>query len=92
MIQLGGTCLLPDGQSLSQKALKAFLTARQITFPKIHDLVRLFDIITPTFPAMEGYREAFSELSEYSVEVRYPDNWFEPPRDDAEKGPPFFIF
>lgn len=88
------TLALPDGptdtpcfhaQQAVEKALKALLTVRQITFPKIHDLVRLLDIITPTFPAMESYREAFSELSEYSVEVRYPDDWFEPSRDDAEK-------
>lgn len=88
------TLALPDrptdtpcfhAQQAVEKALKALLTARQITFPKIHDLVRLLDIITPMFPAMESYREAFSELSEYSVEIRYPDDWFEPTRDDAEK-------
>jgi HEPN domain-containing protein len=86
------TLLLPDGptdtacfhaQQAVEKALKGWLTYRQVSFPKIHDLVRLLEISLAHFPGLEKRRDSLAELSAYAVEVRYPDDWFEPSREEA---------
>lgn len=71
-------------QQAAEKALKAMLTYHQVVFPKIHDLMRLLDMSIPLFPALDACREPLTELSDYAIEVRYPDDWFEPTRDDAK--------
>ena len=94
LITASQTLLLPDGptdtvcfhaQQAIEKALKAVLTFHQVTFPKIHDLVRLMDIAGNLIPGMTEYAEIFAEISAYSVKVRYPDDWFEPSREDAKR-------
>jgi len=86
------TLLLPDGptdtvcfhaQQAIEKALKAWLTFLRVPFPRTHDLIELLDLALPRLPEMERYRERFAELTEYAVEMRYPDDSFEPPRDEA---------
>lgn len=42
-------------------------------------------MVIPSLPALEGCRESLAELSEYAVEIRYPGDWFEPLRSEAEK-------
>jgi len=85
------TLLLPEGptdtvafhaQQAVEKALKALLTFNQFEFPKIHDLVRL---ATAFLPSLEEYRAAFAEISNYSVQVRYPDGSAGPDREDAAR-------
>jgi HEPN domain-containing protein len=70
-------------QEAAEKAIKGLLPFFQVTFPKTHDLVRLLDISLPHFPELTQYREELAALSEFAVEIRYPDDWFEPSRDDA---------
>ena len=86
------TLLLPDAptdmvcfhaQQAAEKALKALLTFQKISFPKIHHLVRLLEISLPHFGELEQYRERLAELLNYAVGIRYPDEWFEPSRDEA---------
>lgn len=86
------TLLLPDGptdtacfhaQQAVEKALKALLTFHRVSFPKIHELVRLLDMAIAYLPELGNFRTHFAEISNYSVEVRYPDDWFEPSRDEA---------
>jgi HEPN domain-containing protein len=55
----------------------------QVEFPKIHDLVRLLDIAAAYLPALQNYRTAFAEMSDYAVGVRYPEEIFEPARGDV---------
>ncbi len=87
------TFLLPDGptdtvcfhsQQVVEKSLKALLTLNQIQIPKIHDLVRLLELALPYLSELEGFREDFAEMSNYAVAVRYPDDWFEPGREDTQ--------
>ncbi|RLC46762.1 MAG: DNA-binding protein [Candidatus Coatesbacteria bacterium] len=86
------TLLLPDGptdtvcfhtQQAVEKALKAVLVWNQVPFPKTHNLIRLMDLALGYMPGLERYRQDFAQMSIYSTEVRYPDDWFEPARDDA---------
>ncbi len=66
-----------------EKALKALLTFHRVEFPRIHDLVRLFDLVSPYLSGLEEYRAAFAEMSNYSVQVRYPDEFLGPNRDEV---------
>jgi len=86
------TLLLPDGptdtvcfhaQQAVEKSLKAVLVCRQVPFPKTHNLIRLMDLALRYMPELEAYRRDFAQMSLYSAEVRYPGDWFEPARDDA---------
>jgi len=86
------TLLLSDGptdtvcfhaQQASEKALKALLTFHRVSFPKVHELVLLLDMAVAHLPDLEAFRESLAEMSNYAVEVRYPDDWFEPSREEA---------
>ena len=72
-------------QQAVEKALKALLTFNNVEFPRIHELLRLMDLAKKIPPDLENFREQFAEMSNYAVEVRYPDDWFEPSREDAEQ-------
>lgn len=83
---------VPDGpadtvcfhaQQAAEKAIKAWLTYRDITFPKTHNLVRLLDVVEPPLLELEERREQLAGLSIYAVEIRHPDDFFEPSRDEA---------
>ena len=78
------TLALPDGptdtpcfhaQQAVEKSLKALLTAKGIAFPRTHDLMPLLDMMIPVLPELENFGEAFAELSNYAVEVRYPGDF-----------------
>jgi HEPN domain-containing protein len=86
------TLLLVDGptdtvafhaQQAVEKALKALLTFKHIEFPRVHDLVRLLDLTSPYASNLEEYRVAFAEMSNYSIQVRYPDEFFGPNRGEV---------
>jgi len=86
------TLLLPEGptdtacfhaQQAVEKALKALLTSHNVPFPKIHELVRLLDIAVTYLPDLSEFRPNLAEMTDYAIEVRYPDDWFEPTRDEA---------
>ncbi|MBC8180332.1 HEPN domain-containing protein [candidate division KSB1 bacterium] len=70
-------------QQAVEKAMKALLTFNEISFPRIHDLLRLLELALQFLPELEKMRTELAEISNYAVEVRYPDDWFEPSRDDA---------
>jgi HEPN domain-containing protein len=75
--------LLPEGarhanavafhcQQAVEKYLKAFLTWREVEFPKTHDLGRLLDLVeTMDGPLAHSLREVIS-LTPFGVELRYP--------------------
>ena len=59
-------------QQCVEKYLKAWLQEANIPFPRTHDLKALLNLIAPTLPAWEVWREDFSKLSEHAVDPRYP--------------------
>jgi HEPN domain-containing protein len=80
------TLLLPDSptdtpcfhaQQAIEKALKALLTAHQISFPRTHNLLRVLDLALPLLPELDHYREQFADMESYAVDIRYPS------REDA---------
>ena len=87
------TLALPDGptdtpcfhaQQAVEKSLKALLTAEGIAFPRTHDLMPLLEMMGPVLSDLESFREAFAELSNYAVEARYPGDFINPSREDAQ--------
>jgi HEPN domain-containing protein len=59
-------------QQAVEKYLKAFLTWREVEFPKTHDLGRLLDLVqTVNEPLAHGLRQVIA-LTPFGVELRYP--------------------
>ena|SRR3989344_75474 len=68
---LRGTCFA--AQQSAEKALKAFLLSKNITSPKIHDLVTLNQQCFNLEPKFKELEEACNLLSPYYISSRYPD-------------------
>lgn len=71
-------------QQAVEKAIKAALVFLQIEFPKTHDL----DLLRTLLPAnwkVKSEPADLSELSEWSVEARYPGDWPEVTPSDAQR-------
>jgi HEPN domain-containing protein len=86
------TLLLLDGptdtpcfhaQQAIEKALKALLTANQVAFPRIHDLLRVLDLTLALMPDLDIYRKQFADMETYAVDMRYPGLGFDPSREEA---------
>ncbi len=59
-------------QQCTEKYLKAFLIARQVPFPKIHDLIALKKLCAEEESAFELIHDLLESLEGYDVVVRYP--------------------
>ena len=72
--------VLPEGacfqaQQCAEKALKALLLHRGISFPRTHAIEVLLDLLkTDGVSIPNGVDEAFA-LSEYAIQTRYPGEW-----------------
>jgi HEPN domain-containing protein len=65
-------------QQAAEKALKAWLTARNIVFPKTHDLETLLHLCRPGDAGFAAYAEQARALTPLATEYRYPGDLFEP--------------
>jgi len=72
-------------QQAAEKLLKAFLVAGRHPAPRTHDLLVLLEEVLQTSSTAESLREELALLMPYAVEIRYPDEWFEPSADDAQE-------
>ncbi|NOZ73816.1 MAG: HEPN domain-containing protein [FCB group bacterium] len=59
-------------QQCCEKYLKAVLQRDGFIIPKTHDLNLLLDLLLPSQPFLEVYRNDFKKLTAYAVEFRYP--------------------
>lgn len=60
-------------QQAAEKTLKSLLVAHGQFPPRIHDLARRLDLCLAFEAALEELREDCERLSQYAVDVRYPD-------------------
>jgi len=60
-------------QQAAEKYLKSFLVSRGIRPARTHDLARLLDACAELDPALSTLRPACVKLSDFAVDVRYPD-------------------
>jgi HEPN domain-containing protein len=72
-------------QQAAEKLLKAFLVASGRPAPRTHDLLRLLEEVLTSSPSAEVLRDRLALLMPYAVEIRYPDEWFEPSAEDARE-------
>ena len=72
-------------QQAAEKLLKAYLTAYGQTPPHTHDLLLLLESILPFSVDAERLRDSLALLMPYAVEIRYPDDWFQPSLEDAQE-------
>ena len=76
-VALGARGVMPENacfhaQQCAEKALKALLLQREVSFPKTHTIEVLLDLLKKQGISIpNGVDEAF-ELSEYAVQTRYP--------------------
>ena len=59
-------------QQAAEKYLKAFLTNRQVEFPKTHAINQLLDLIAPVDSKLSESLRDVIVLTNYGVDVRYP--------------------
>ncbi|MBU0694416.1 MAG: HEPN domain-containing protein [Candidatus Omnitrophica bacterium] len=72
-------------QQAAEKYLKSFLVCHQIYFTKTHKIVDLLELCSTIEPSFKEELEDADSLTDYAVEVRYPDAVPEPEIEDAKK-------
>ncbi len=72
-------------QQAAEKLLKAFLIAKNRPAPRTHDLLLLLEEALKSGDEAESLRDQLALLMPYAVEIRYPDEWFEPSVEDARE-------
>ena len=68
-----------------EKLLKAFLVHNDTDFKKVHDLEYLVKLCVDSDSEFDRLYEAARVLSDYSVDVRYPDDFYIPSLDEARE-------
>jgi HEPN domain-containing protein len=59
-------------QQCIEKYLKARLTEAAVSFPRIHDLERLLDLVVSAEPLWLALRPSLAKITNYAVAIRYP--------------------
>lgn len=71
-------------QQAVEKFFKGALIYFQRDISKTHDLVKLLTELVPFIPELGDFEEDLEKLTEFSVEVRYPDTFYEPTLEEAK--------
>jgi len=71
-------------QQAAGKALKAFLVRYQVEFSKTHNIITLLNLCSSVDASFQKLEKA-DDLTDYAVEIRYPDDWYEPSLEEANK-------
>jgi len=72
-------------QQAAEKHLKAFLTFHQIEFPKTHSMITLINLCAIKDNSFKDILEEANLLTDYAVEIRYPDDWYEPTMEETKQ-------
>lgn len=72
-------------QQAAEKFVKAYLLFLHISFPKTHELGELITRGEQADPEIATFKDEAEKLTDYAVEVRYPDNLFEPTLAEAQE-------
>lgn len=71
-------------QQAAEKAEKALLVWHDKPFRKIHDLAELGGLCAQAEPNLEPLCHKAEELTVFATAFRYPGDYDQPPRDEAE--------
>lgn len=72
-------------QQAVEKFIKAYLIYLDIPFTKTHEIGELITKCEEKDPQIKEFKDEADLLTDYAVEVRYPDGWFEPSLDDSQQ-------
>jgi HEPN domain-containing protein len=72
-------------QQAPEKYLKAYLTRRQVAFPKTHSIRELLDLVKTFDSDLSETLLPASALTPYGVELRYPGEIAEPTRSETKE-------
>ncbi len=70
-------------QQAVEKFLKAYLIYLNISFSKTHEIGELITQCESKDKEISKLKDDADKLTDYAVEVRYPDSYFEPPLEEA---------
>ncbi len=70
-------------QQAVEKALKAYLVYLDINFTKTHEIGELISNCTKKDKEMASLFKEADNLTDYAVQIRYPDSPAEPSQEDA---------
>ena len=71
-------------QQGAEKCIKAFLAAREVDFPFVHNLEKLITLCRRTEPAFEQIQDLGRDLTPYAVSLRYDDEFW-PSEETAQQ-------
>ncbi|GAH19992.1 unnamed protein product [marine sediment metagenome] len=72
-------------QQAVEKYLKAYLVHLNIVFRKTHSLSYLLDLINEMDKISDQMYSMVEVLESYAVEMRYPDDWYEPTEHETRE-------
>lgn len=72
-------------QQAAEKYLKAFLVKNQIEFSKTHNIMSLLNLCATVDQAFKEELAVADVLTDYAVEIRYPDDWYEPTIEETRQ-------
>ena len=72
-------------QQAAEKALKALLIALEVRPPKTHDIRALVSLVSKSIPETLDALSAVVDLTDYAVEIRYPDEWYVPDSKETRR-------
>lgn len=70
-------------QQLAEKAIKALFTAKNIEFPKTHNLLLLSNLLLDA--DIMKFNSDLEHLTKYAIEFRYPGEYVDPGKKEAEE-------
>jgi HEPN domain-containing protein len=72
-------------QQAAEKYLKTYMIFLDIPFEKTHEIGELIMLCEPKDKDIGFLKDTLDILTDYAVEVRYPDNFFLPTFDEAKE-------
>ena len=72
-------------QQTAEKILKAFLVCHGVEFERVHTLEYLIKLCSTVDSEFESLYETTKNLTDYAIEVRYPDEFYMPSVEEAKQ-------
>ncbi len=72
-------------QQAAEKYLKAYLVFLGISFKKTHEIGKLITMCEKKDKDISALKEESDKLTDYAVDIRYPDEFAVPTLDEAEE-------
>jgi len=72
-------------QQAVEKYLKAYLVHCGASFTKTHEIGELITKCENRDSEISVFKEEADKLTDYAIEIRYPDDWYEPTLEEARE-------